>query len=71
MVLFAEGTTADGNFLLPFKSSLFGAADIALAEGGADVYPRLGPTSGWDTEVVGNQRRRTPRIVASTGCDFD
>ena len=37
MVLFAEGATADGNNILPFKSSLLGAAEMATRHDDVDA----------------------------------
>ena len=36
MLFFAEGSTSDGNIMQPFKSTLFGAAQIALKESGTE-----------------------------------
>ncbi len=52
IVLFAEGTTSDGNRVLPFRSAVVGSARDAIAEAGHDghvtvqtltvAYPRRG-----------------------------
>ncbi|CAH1662637.1 Lyso-ornithine lipid O-acyltransferase [Hyphomicrobiales bacterium] len=49
VVLFAEGTTGDGTRILPFRSSLLGAAHQAMGDADADVtvYPLTITYTGW------------------------
>jgi len=58
IVLFPEGTTSCGNFVYPFKSSLFGALGIG-ADNGADatVQPVAIAYTGVDGVPMGRQSR--------------
>jgi lyso-ornithine lipid O-acyltransferase len=64
MVLFGEGTTSDGNRILPFKSTLFGAAQLALAEAHVDKV-LIQPVSIAYTKVHGLPAGRYMRPVSS------
>lgn len=70
MVLFAEGSTGDGNFLLPFKSTLFGAAQAALGIGTAS-HVFVQPVSITYTRLHGLPMGRQHRTVASWIGDMD
>lgn len=64
IVLFAEGTTGDGNLILPFKSTLFGAATMAISEGAVDkVY--IQPLTIAYTRVQGMPMGRQHRPLAA------
>ena len=64
VVLFAEGTTGDGNMILPFKSTLFGAATMAIQEGAVDkVY--IQPLTIAYTRVQGMPMGRRDRPLAA------
>ncbi len=64
MVLFAEGTTSDGNRVLPFKSALFGAAQVALRDTEAHTV-LIQPVSIAYTKVQGLPMGRYMRPVSS------
>lgn len=69
VVLFAEGSTGDGNLLLPFKSTLFGAARLALAAGATTAY--IQPVSIAYTRLHGMPMGRQHRPLAAWIGDSD
>jgi lyso-ornithine lipid O-acyltransferase len=70
LVLFAEGSTGDGNHMLPFKSTLFGAARMVLDEGDTEtVY--IQPVAIAYTKLHGMPMGRQHRVVASWIGDSD
>lgn len=64
VVLFAEGTTSDGNRVLPFKSSLFGAASAARPHVHGGVV-HIQPVSIAYTGIHGLPMGRYHRPVAA------
>ncbi len=70
MVLFAEGTTGDGNLMLPFKSTLFGAATMAIADGAA-CEVAIQPVAIVYTRLHGMPLGRRFRALASWIGDQD
>jgi 1-acyl-sn-glycerol-3-phosphate acyltransferase len=69
MVLFAEGTTGDGNRMLPFKSSLFGAAGLMLSGDHDEVY--IQPVAIAYTRLHGVPLGRRHRPIAAWIGDQD
>lgn len=63
IVLFPEGTTSDGNFLLPFKSALFGAVGVTPNVAGNPVHVQ--PVAIVYTHVHGMPMGRYDRPLAA------
>jgi 1-acyl-sn-glycerol-3-phosphate acyltransferase len=70
VALFAEGSTGDGNVLLPFKSTLFGAAARAIA-GGAAEKVFVQPVAFAYTRLHGMPMGRQHRPIAAWIGDQD
>lgn len=70
MVLFPEGTTSDGNRVLPFKTALFGAAHAAIKEAGTGEVV-VQPVSIAYTGVHGMAMGRYHRPIASWPGDVE
>ncbi len=70
MVLFAEGTTSDGNRVLPFKTALFGAAQASLRRSGKDAV-LVQPVSIAYTKANGIAMGRYGRPLAAWPGDVE
>ncbi|WP_370675864.1 lysophospholipid acyltransferase family protein [Pleomorphomonas sp. PLEO] len=70
IMLFPEGTTSDGNQVLPFRSALFGSARTALEETGIDVV-FVQPVAIAYTHMLGLPLGRSGRSIVSWVGDQD
>lgn len=68
VVLFAEGTSSDGNRVLPFRSALVGAVREAAAQGGIVIQPMSICYTGQHGIPMGRQHR--PLVAWYGDLDF-
>jgi len=70
VVLFAEGTSSDGNRVLPFRSSLIGAVEESIAHGGGaiTIQPMSIGYTGQQGMAMGRQNR--PLVAWYGDLDF-
>jgi lyso-ornithine lipid O-acyltransferase len=71
VVLFAEGTSSDGNRVLPFRSALLGAVEHAAAHGGAAHDILIQPMSICYTGLHGIPMGRQHRTLVAWYGDLD
>ncbi len=71
VVLFAEGTSSDGNRVLPFRSALLGAVEHAAAHGGAARDILIQPMSICYTGLHGIPMGRQHRPLVAWYGDLD
>ena len=71
IVLFAEGTSSDGNRVLPFRSALVGALDQALGKAGSGRQLAVQPLSVAYTRLQGLPMGRQHRPIAAWYGDSD
>lgn len=71
VVLFAEGTSSDGNRVLPFRSALLGAVEEAVAQGGDVSKVLIQPMSISYTGINGLPMGRQHRPVVAWYGDLD
>lgn len=73
LMLFPEGTSNDGNFVLPFKSALMGSAEVVLGHdaNGKPIYPPVQPVSVAYVGVHGIPMGRENRPLFAWYGDMD
>jgi len=71
VVLFAEGTSSDGNRVLPFRSALLGAVDKAAAQGGTAGGMLIQPMAISYTNLHGIPMGRQHRPLVAWYGDLD